>query len=68
MAEKIKGILHADGLTWIEIKGRCFEITEGRGPVVDEMDAKYKIMSKKQKTFQIPLDKEGFVCYNNRVA
>ena len=47
MAEKIKGILHADGLNWIEIKGRCFESTEGRGPADDEMDAKYKIMSKK---------------------
>ena len=47
MAEKIKGILHADGLTWIEIKGRCFEITEGCDPADDEMDAKYKIMSKK---------------------
>jgi hypothetical protein len=47
VAEKINGILHAYGLNWIEMKGRDFEITEGRGPADNEMDAKYKIVSKK---------------------
>ena len=45
MAEKIKGILHADGLNWIEMKGRCSEITEGCDPAVDEMDTKRKIVA-----------------------